>query len=541
MFRRLKTYMHLFKSTKSGQRPALRESADTGTAKYVIDCKLESNLACLKDLMTGSDDVLYREFRLGDDGRTKALICWIDGLANREKIDRGIIKPLTSNFSIMDHSENPYTGNLLKLSVEQMIQMSGIKEACSMDEVLGCILSGQTALFIDGCPTALIMGTEGWEGRAITEPNTETVIRGPREGFTETLRTNTSLIRRKIKNPNLVFKTFVLGTQTRTLVCIGYIEGVANPDVVEEVRQRLNRIETDAILESGYIEQYIEDHPFSLFSTIGNSEKPDVVVAKMLEGRVAVLCDGTPFVLTVPRLFIENFQIGEDYYTRPFIATFLRMLRLLSFCISLLTPALYVAIETYHQEMIPTVLLVSMAASHEGIPFPAALEAIMMVVIFELIRESGIRLPRAVGQAVSIVGALVIGQAAVEAGLVSAPMVIVVAITGITSFIISPLYDFVVLGRLMLIFFGSILGLYGISACMIVMIAHLCSLRSFGTPFLTPLTPVVWKDLKDTFIRVPLWMMKSRPVSVQPENAIRHVSPAIPAPPGTRNEGEDRL
>ncbi|MCU6791817.1 spore germination protein [Paenibacillus sp. WQ 127069] len=538
MFEKQKNFFKLLKIAKSRQHSPPQQSNVEDDLKYTIDVKLDHNLSVLKGFLSKGEDVIFREFRLGDKNKTKAFICWIDGLADQEYINTSIIKPLMRNIQIVEKQEGEIqTANLLKVVEEQIISASSLKEVTSMDEVLGAVLSGQTVLFIDGFSTVLNIASVGFISRAVTEPETETVVRGPKEGFTESILTNTSLIRRKIKNPKLVFKSYILGKQTHTTVCISYIDGIANPNVVEEVISRLKRIETDAILESGYIEQYIEDHPLSLFSTIGNSEKVDAVAGKMLEGRVAILCDGTPFVLTVPRLFIENFQISEDYYTRPYAATFLRWIRMLSFPFSLITPAAYVAVETYHQEMLPTILLTSMAASREGIPFPAVIESLMMVIVFEILRESGVRLPRAVGQAVSIVGALVIGQAAVQAGLVSAPMVIVVALTGITSFIVSPLYDFIIIARLALIILSSILGFYGVGVGLMFMIAHLCSLSSFGTPFLAPFTPLIWSDLKDTFIRLPLWLMRTRPASIGSGNRTRYIAPDMPKP---ENEGEQK-
>jgi len=260
----------------------------------------------------------------------------------------------------------------------------------------------------------------------VEEPDTEAVVRGPREGFTENLKTNTALLRRKIKNPNLRFELIKLGNQTNTNVCITYIKGICNEKFVTEARKRLKHIKTDSILESGYIEAFIEDAPYSPFATVANSEKPDVTAAKILEGRLAVLVDGTPIALTVPYLFMEGFQSSEDYYSRPYYVTLVRWIRFLAFFITVYLPSLYVAATTFHQELIPTPLLVTMIAAKEGTPFPAFVEALLMGLIFEILREAGVRMPRPIGQAVSIVGALVIGEASVSAGLIGAPMVIIV-------------------------------------------------------------------------------------------------------------------
>jgi len=302
-----------------------------------------------------------------------------------------------------------------------------------------------------------------------------------------------------------------LGEQTNTEICICYIKGLADEDIIETVRRRLGRIKIDAILESGYLEQFIEDSTFSLFPTVGNSEKPDKVAAKILEGRVAVLCDGSPFVLTVPFMFVETIQSSEDYYARTYFGSLTRWLRALALIISGTLPGFYVAMLAFHPDIIPFKLVLSIAASREGIPISPFMEALFMGVVFELLREAGIRMPRAVGQAVNIVGALVIGEAAVQAGLVSPIMVIVVALTGITSFIVPSLSDTLPIFRMLIVIAANIIGFMGILLMLMLFFIHMCSLRSFGVPFMSPLAPLSLKDLKDTFIRAPLWMMYTRP------------------------------
>jgi spore germination protein KA len=315
---------------------------------------------------------------------------------------------------------------------------------------------------VDGVAEVLVLSTVGWEKRAIEEPPSEVVVRGPREGFTETLRTNTALLRRKIRNPNLTFEIMNIGKQTKTEVCIVYIRGIAYDSLVAELKRRLQRIKTDSILESGYIEEFIEDAPFSIFETVDYTERPDAIAGKVLEGRVAIIINGTPVVLTVPAIFLEFFQSPEDYYLRSYYSTLVRLVRYAAFAFSLLSPAIYVALVTFHQELLPTPLLISIAAAKEGVPFPAAFEAISMGLVFEILREAGIRQPRPIGQAVSIVGALVIGQAAVTAGFVSAPMVIVVALTAIASFVTPKLSDLTALLRILLTIMAGCLGAFGI-------------------------------------------------------------------------------
>jgi len=323
-----------------------------------------------------------------------------------------------------------------------------------------------------------------------------------------------------------------IGEETQTTVGIMYMKGIVNDSLVKEVKERLKRIKIDMILDSGQIEEFIEDQPSTPFPTIYNTERPDSVAANLMEGRVAILVNGSPFILVVPTVFVQFFQSPDDYYYRFHIAVFLRLLRYVSFLISLVGPSVYIAAITFHQEMIPTTLLISLAASREGVPFPAFVEALIMEVAFELMREAGIRMPRAVGQAVSIVGALVLGQAAVQAGIVSSIMVIIVAITGIASFT-TPAYNLAISARLIrfvLMILAATFGFYGITLGLIIIIAHLNSLRSFGIPYLSPLSPVIPSDQKDAVLRFPLWSMFKRPRLLNQQNTIRENSNLKPSP-----------
>lgn len=295
---------------------------------------------------------------------------------------------------------------------------------------------------------------------------------------------------------------------------IVYIKSIVNPKLIEEIRKRLSRIKIDAILESGYIEQFIEDDPNSIFPTISNSERPDKVASKILEGRAAILVDGTPFALVVPMVFIESFQSSEDYYARPFLASIMRRIRFLSYIISTLGPAIYVALTVYHQELIPTQLLISIAEGRERVPFPAILEAFLMIFTFDILREAGVRLPKPVGQTVGIVGALVLGQASVEAGLISPIMVIVVSSTAIASFAVPAQTDSGTVLRYIYLVLAGLAGGFGVIIGLLLTLIHLASLRSFGVPYLWPIAPLNLSGLKDVFIRMPLWSMSKRPEAI---------------------------
>ena len=428
-------------------------------------------------------------------------------MADRPFLSAAIVEPLLA----LNNTQSKVPEKDLTLGQVSEEVLCQNQQAHFYEEILKGLLSGQTVLFLDGAKEALLCDTYGVKERNVQEPETEASVRGPREGFVERIGINASLLRSKLKDEKLRFEPMVLGKRSHTLVYITYFEGLANPKLVEEVRRRLNSIDIDAILESGYIEQLIEDGPFSIFPTVGATEKPDKLAAKLLEGRVGIMVDGTPFVLTVPYLLVEAFQNPEDYYARPFYASVVRLIRYLAFYITTMLPAFYVAIQTFHQEMVPTHLLIKMSAGREGIPFPVIVEALGMGIMFELLREAGIRMPRSVGQAVSIVGALVIGEAAVQAGFISQSMVIIVALTAISGFLVPPLTAPASLLRFYFLISTSFLGLFGWLMALIALLIHLASLRSFGVPYLSPLMPTNVGDLKDGFIRAPLWMMITRP------------------------------
>jgi len=349
--------------------------------------------------------------------------------------------------------------------------------------------------------------------RSIDEPKSESTIRGPHEGFTESILTNVGLVRKRIRNPFLRFEKMIVGSQTGTTLLMVYMENLAPDSLVREVRGRLSAIRTDSVLESAYVEEFIQDRIWSPFPTLTNTERPDVVAAQLLDGKVAVMVDGTPSVLLAPMTFFEFFSSPEDYYQRADIATFIRWIRLISFFTAVFVPSLYVAATTFHQELIPTQLLISLSAQREGVPLPAFFEVLLMEVVFEIIREAGLRMPRAVGQALSIVGAIVLGQAAVEAGLISAAIVIVVAITGITNFVV-PVYSFGMSQRLLrfsFVLLAGFMGLFGILCGALFLVAHLVSLKSFGVPYMIPASPSKGADWKDVLVRLPRpWLDPNR-------------------------------
>ncbi|WNR43712.1 spore germination protein [Paenibacillus roseipurpureus] len=496
---------------------------------FPLSTNLQDNVKWLKQQLGESSDMNYRQFELGVYPDTNGVaMFYIEGIVKYDIINEHITKPLLSS----QENESYWRQDICFHDLLcQAITISDLSLSFDGDTIVSALLEGKTILFADGYNEALIAGTAGWEKRAVDEPQTQTVVRGPKEGFTEDLRTNTALIRRKIRSPQLRFLSLHIGRVTQTEVVIAYLVGITDPKVVEEARQRLARIDTDSVLESGYLEEYIEDVTYSPFPTIMNTERPDSAAAGLLEGQIAILVDGTPFVLQAPVTFFRFLQSSEDYYQRFDIATFIRIIRYISFFVSMLLPALYIAITTFHQEMLPTTLLISLAAQREGVPLPALAEAFLMEITFEVLREAGVRMPRVIGSAISIVGALVLGQASVQAGLVSAAMVIIVSFTAISNFV-TPALNMAVAARLIrfgLMLLAGTFGLFGIlTGCMAILI-HLASLRSFGVPYLTPIAPLVMTRLLDTFIRVPRWLAMVRPLSKT--NRTRQKPYDKPSPP----------
>ncbi len=470
-------------------------------------------------------DFNLREVHLGKES-TRIIIASIDGFFNKAILAENIIEP------IMNYSGDKNNSSVFTLLKENVISISDLKELYSFKDCVNGILTGDVVLFIDGEDKAFKIGLKAPEKRPVGEPDTEISIKGSREGFTESLRTNVVLIRRRIKNSKFKVESLVLGEQTNTDVAFCYIQGIAAPEVVDEVKNRLSRINTDSILATGYIEQFIQDGKMPFFPMVGNSEKPDKVAAKLLEGRVAILADGTPTVLTVPFLMIESFQAQEDYFGEYYFASFMRILRLMSFFISVYLPGLYVAVTSFHQTIIPFKLMLTMAATREGIPFSAFIEALIMVLTFEILREAGLRMPRAIGQAVSIVGAIVLGDAAVSAGVASAPLVIIAALAGICSFIVPPLMKVGAILRIAILIAANVLGLLGIGFVTYMFTIYLCGKKSFFVPILSPFAPFRGESLKDSFIVTPIWSMYNRPRSLTKDQNRKRTTGKTFAPRG---------
>lgn len=476
-----------------------------------IFMELSENKAYLSDLFKDCSDFVIREFQL--EHSSNAIMFFVDGM-----VDTELANDTMKSLMTLEDGEP-----LLDEIVQRNLPVSQTQKTDNYSDLLISVLGGDVGLIVHNNNQAVLLGIRGMQTRSISEPETESVIRGPREGFVENIRTNTSMLRRKLKTPHLKMKNLTIGRESNTCVVVTYLENLADPGIVQEVLRRLEKIDIDAVLESGYLEEFIQDSSYSPFPQVQYTERPDTVAAALLQGRVGIVVDGTPFVLIVPFVFTEILQASEDYYERFQIATLIRWLRYLFLVLSLLTPGLYVAITTFHQDLLPTSLLLSVAAAREAIPFPAVVEALIMEVTFEGLREAGIRLPKTIGSAVSILGALVVGQAAVQAGIVSAPMVIVVSMTGIASFTI-PRFNGAIAIRMLrfpIIFAAAVFGMFGILICILIILGHLANLRSFGIPYLSPIGPLSAADLKDVVIRNPWWAMRERPEYMPLQDIVR--------------------
>lgn len=528
-----------FFKPKSTSAPLYSQALPDNQEDAAISGLLSVNLNTLRSLFSNCSDITFSEFFINSINRSATLI-YINELVDIKLINESVMRPLTSIKQFPQG--NLLTGFNMELIKKYFLDVADIDELYSVMEIVNALLNGDSVFLLDGETCALKMKTQGWKERAIPEARIEQIIRGPKEGFTESISTNTSLIRRRIKSSQLKVEQRIVGRLTQTKVNIIYIDGIVDENVVKEVKERIDKIDTDSILESGYIEEFIEDTPYTVFPQIQHTEKPDKAAASILEGRVALLIDGTPFVLILPAIMIQFFQSPDDYYERYPAAIAIRTIRYIFAMVALLLPGCYVAIVLYHREMIPTPLFISIIQAGAGVPFPLFFEALIMEISFEAIREAGTRLPGPANQTVGIVGVLIIGDAAVRAGIVSPIMVIIISITAVASFSI-PAYDMGYSVRIMrfgLLVLGAFLGLYGILLGILVLLIHLTSLKSFGVPYVSPLAPLRISDLKDVILRFPWWAMKKRPSFANPDNQYRqnaYIKPAKAADP-KNNEKE---
>lgn len=481
--------------------------------KRPVPKDLDETIETLRDTFKDCDDVIFREFNVGAEQKLKfALVC-IDGLSDKMLVDNFVLESLMLDARMVKPDFDTIKSRLFDVAKDGTLAATELKENDDLNEIILSILAADTAVFIDGYDKAIVVGTKFWPARGPSEPKSEGVVRGPSDGFVETLRFNTALVRRRIRDPKLKIKQLQCGVRSKTDIAVLYIEDIVNKDLLQRVFERLKDIDIDGILESGYIEQIIEDNVFSPFPQIQSTERPDAVAGALLEGRVAIIVDNSPFVLIVPGTLLTMLHSSEDYYQRWIVSTFMRVARIIAAILSVFLPALYIAITSYNPDIIPFRFALSIAGAREGVPFPAFIEAAIMELSLELLREAGVRLPDPIGGTIGIVGGIVIGQAAVSAKIVSPIMVIIVSITAISSFTIPNfgLNTGMRIIRFFLMILAAVLGLYGVMLGFIAVLIHLVNLKSFGVPYLAPLVSMSPRDFKDSVVRLPIITFLFRP------------------------------
>lgn len=475
---------------------------------YISVSELKNNL---KAMFGNSADLSVREVTLNSGHEIKALIITMEGMVDKEGLAQSAINPLMAyNFKRQTSAE------VFDTVLYSVLASSDVTAFDGIDKLISFITSGFTVIAIDGAQRLIAIGAQGFAFRGVSEPESEVVQRGAREGFTEPLRVNMSLIRRRIKDPNLVFEQVTVGEKSKTQLMLCYLKSAASPKLLNKLRMRLNSCDLETVLAAGYLTEYLEDpHTSHLFSGVGISERPDTVCGKLTEGRIAIIVDGTPAVIIVPRLFVEEFQGVDDYSNRTYYAAFVRALKYFSFFISVFLPALYTALAQFHPEYFPTWILIKTADSLSRTPLPVMFEVLLITVVYEIMKEAGLRIPKSLGHAVSIVGALVIGESAVSAGIISSSTLMVVATAAICSYVTSPLYPPITMLRFVLVIVGGVLGLWGIVLATALILISMCSKTSLGVPYLSALSPFSLRSMRDVFVRVGWKSLSKHTIKVQ--------------------------
>ncbi len=500
--------------TKKNNTKNTQEYYETTSSSLEENRKAVGKLYGLPD----NKDVVIRDFMIGTSDGVRAFAVFIDGMTDKTLQDFLFQ-------SLMVFAKRPLQTGKEKLAGmvrESLLPANQATLKSRFSDILDAVNYGDTALFFDGCADVLLVETKGWEHRPVEKPTSEQIIRGPHEAFTETLRANTALLRKSIRNEQLTTDIVQVGERDRRYVAIMYLRDLANKDLVAEVKRRVKSIRTDSVLGGGILEELIEDNPYNLTPTSLVTERPDRVAAGILDGRVALIIDGSPFVTVVPSTMYEQLHTGEELYHRWQYGTFIRLLRALAFLLSFLLPGLYLSVVLFHQEMIPTELLLAIAGARERVPFPSVVEVLLMEFSFELIREAGLRIPSVMGTTIGIVGALILGQAAVQANIVSPILVILVAVTGLSSFAI-PYHSLAFslrIYRFMYIFLGATLGFYGLAMGLFAQIILTANLKSFGVPFLAPTGPKTMAG-PDIVFRLPMFFHERRPDYLNPQDIKR--------------------
>lgn len=476
-------------------RPPYRE------AHTPLSVSLKSNIDYLRSRYQNSSDFTVREMRF--NGINGALIA-IDNMVDKDILAFGVLRPIFE-YEFSGSPEDCF--NDIKYKI---LYTDEIADVCTYEEIETKIMSGFAVIGLEGCNKMIAIGIQGYNSRSISEPEADVVQRGSKEGFVEPMRTNMSMLRRRMKNPKLKFETMTIGDVSRTQICLCYLTDTVSDKILEKLKKRLKKIDLKTVLTTGYLVPFLEEKgDFSFFSGVGVSERPDTVCGKITEGRIAILIDGVSSAVIVPFLFVEYFQTLDDYSNRAYFATFTRFLKFCAFFISILLPGIYVALGTFNPEMFPTLMLNKIAGSISATPLSLMYETILIQLVYEIMREAGLRMPQPLGYAVSIVGGLVVGDTAINAGLIGAPTLMVVAITAICSYVIPNLYAPSSVLRIIFTFAGGIFGVYGIAVVLCVVLVNICGKNSFGIPYTSPVTPFSAVSMRDVIIRAG-WKILSR-------------------------------
>ena len=467
--------------------------------------ELENDIALFKEIFKKDSVLRVKRISARKNTPIDCALLYMDGMTDSEQLNNAVIRPLL----VMD-VPNEYT-SLAEYVEKQVLFARDAKRNSSISKIIEGILYGEAVILLNGSKEAVSVDVKGFRTRGINEPQEEKVLQGPREGFEEAALLNLAMLRRKLQTPDLCFEMMRLGRRTNTLVYICYLDTLADQKMVAELKKRISKIDIDGILDSNYIAEQIRDGGYSLFKTCGTTERPDIVAAKLLEGRIALVVDGTPVVVTLPYLFSESFQSDEDYYLNFLVSSVGRILRYICFFLSISIPAIFIALSTFHKELLPTSLAIAVSKLRGGVPFSPFTECLLLIFVFEILKETGVRMPQSLGHALSIVGGLVVGQAAVDARIISTPMLIVIAISGIAGLMIPKLKGAVFYLRIILLFLAALFGLYGFIAGLTVVIMHIISLTSFGVDYTASLRRADFQSLKDTIIRAPWKSMLKRP------------------------------
>jgi len=466
---------------------------------------LENDILLFKEIFKKDSTLRFKQIKVRKTESIDCALVYLDGMVDSMQLNEGITEPLITVEAL---NECPSKAEYIE---KQLLFARDVKRKAAVSDMVQGIMYGEVLMLIDTSLEALMIDAKGFKTRGISEPQDERVLQGPREGFEEAALLNLAMIRRKLQTPDLCSEMLRVGRRSGTMVYICYLGSIADSSKVSELKKRIQKIDIDGILDSNYIAENVRDHRYSLFKTCGTTERPDVVAAKLLEGRIAVVVDGTPMVLTFPYLFSENFQSDEDYYQNFLIASVGRFLRYISFFLAISIPAIFIAVSSFHRELLPTGLAISVAVLRGGVPFAPLTECLIMIFVFEILKETGVRMPQSLGHALSIVGGLVVGQAAVDARIISTPMLIVIALSGIAGLMIPRLKSAVFYLRLALIFAAALFGLLGYLAVIAVIIMHIISLNSLGVDYTASLRRADYQSLKDTVWRTSWDNMIKRP------------------------------